>query len=56
MGQKEIFSLGTLFQNKIKNIFKNLYIKCISFYNNINKSNIHIIYYQNNLITSSEKL
>ncbi len=56
MGQKEIFSLGNLFQNKVKNAFKNLYVKCISIYNNINKSNIHIIYYQNNLITSSEKL
>ena len=43
MGQKEIFSLGTLFQNKVKNAFKNLYVKCISIY-------------QNNLIISSEKL
>ena len=55
MGQKEIFHWELFFKIKLKMYLK-IYVKCISVYNNINKSNIHIIYYQNNLITSSEKL
>ena len=54
MGQKEIFHWELFFKIKLKMYLK--IVKCISVYNNINKSNIHIIYYQNNLITSSEKL
>ena len=55
MGEKEIFHWELFFKIKLKMYLK-IYVKCISVYNNINKSNIHIIYYQNKLITSSEKL
>ena len=55
MGEKEIFHWELSFKIKLK-MFLKIYVKYISVYNNINKSNIHIIYYQNKLITSSEIL